>query len=147
MPVERRWVLTVNREVYPCTIGIIVVRAIQKDYATLKPSLVLSPYVGDLNGRLLDQAYPTLVPRVHMRRVAIKLYKDGNLYALLSPLDYMFHPLASGVVYVTFQDFGTPDARGLAHRAARHPVETIREGCPCLATALYICKKKNGEKL
>ena len=112
-PTRRRKVLTVDGQVDPgavdVTLGLGI--SVYKYDSALVPPLVASADIIYTDRGLFHQGNALLKPRINVRRVAVKLDEDGDLGALLPPLDDVFVVLAVGVGDFTLQNLGPSNCR------------------------------------
>lgn len=74
--------LTVDGQVDPRSVAArFLSRAVEEDDRAFVPALIAWTQVADLDRRLLDESYATLVARVDVRRISVELDEDGHLYA------------------------------------------------------------------
>ena len=122
-----RSVLTVNGEVDPSTVGVVLVGSVEEDDGTLVPALVDGADVADLDRRLLHHTNASLVSLVDVRRVSVELYEDRHLLALLAPRHDVLRVQAARIVDVTVEDLTAADVGGFVDRTTCGTVHILKD--------------------
>ena len=108
-----------NFQVDPGSVAIAVVVFIQEEDGTFVPSFVALPDVGDLDGCLTDDAYPSVKRCVHAWRVVVEEDENRCLEALLAPGDDVLYEGAFRVLDLALQDPARANDRRLVDGVAR----------------------------
>lgn len=116
--IDKETTLTRHRQVYPRAVWIDVVRFLDEYDGTLVPAFVVHPQIVYLDGRVLQETYPTLEVGVDVRWEAIQLDVDRYLDVLLVPLDHVLDVLAARVADVALEYDAAADRRRFPHGAA-----------------------------